>query len=88
MTYSGGGDWEECYELVIYEARTELSWTPGTQKSLVMIGDAIPHPPSYSMNTLKLDWKKEAKKLKDELGCRIYSVQVKDLFNLQYINKI
>ena len=53
-----------------------------------MIGDAIPHPPSYSMNTLKLDWKKEAKKLKDELGCRIYSVQVKDLFNLQYINKI
>lgn len=76
-THTGGGDWEECYELVLYEARTKLSWTPGTQRSLVMIGDAIPHPPSYSMNTLKLDWKKEAKQLYDSLGVKIYSVQVK-----------
>lgn len=53
-----------------------MSWTPGTQRSLVMIGDAIPHPPSYSMNTLKLDWKTEAKKLHDELGVKIYAVQV------------
>ena len=41
-----------------------------------MIGDAIPHPTTYGMNTLKLDWKKEAKKLYDELGVRIYAVQV------------
>ena len=73
---TGGGDWEECYELVLHEARTKLSWTPGTQRSLVMIGDATPHPPSYHMNTLKLDWKKEAKQLYDELGVKIYSVQV------------
>ena len=53
-----------------------MSWTPGTQRSLVMIGDAIPHPPSYSMNRLKLDWKAEAKKLHDELGVKIYAVQV------------
>ena len=72
----GGGDWEECYELVLYEARTKLSWTPGTQRSLVMIGDAIPHGTSYPMNTLKLDWKKEAKQLYDDLGVKIYSVQV------------
>ena len=74
--YVGGGDWEECYELVLYEARTKLSWTPGTQRSLVMIGDAIPHGTSYPMNTLKLDWKKEAKQLYDDLGVKIYSVQV------------
>ena len=60
---------------MLYEAREKLSWTPGTQRSLVMIGDAIPHPPSYPMNTMKLDWKVEAKKLNDECGVKIYAVQ-------------
>ena len=73
---TGGGDWEECYELVFYEARTKLSWSPGTQRSLVMIGDAIPHKCSYPMNEMKLDWEKEAKKLSYELGVRVYAVQV------------
>lgn len=41
-----------------------------------MIGDAIPHPTTYRMNTLKLDWKKEAKQLYNDINCRIYSVQV------------
>lgn len=40
-----------------------------------MIGDAIPHNTSYHLNNLKLDWKKEASKLKSELGVKIYSVQ-------------
>ena len=62
--------------MVLHETRTKLSWTPGTQRSLVMIGDAIPHPPSYPANKQKLDWKTEAKKLHDELGVKIYSVQV------------
>ncbi len=53
-----------------------------------MIGDAIPHPPSYGMNTLKLDWKKEAKQLNDELGCRIYSVQVKDFSVLEFAESL
>ena len=26
---TGGGDFEECYELVLQEARTKLSWQPG-----------------------------------------------------------
>ena len=42
---TGGGDADECYELVLARAQTELSWTPGSQRSLVMIGDANPHPP-------------------------------------------
>jgi hypothetical protein len=28
-----------------------------------MIGDATPHPPSYPLNTLKIDWKKECQVL-------------------------
>ena len=72
---TGGGDWEECYELVLNETREKLSWTPGTQRSLVMIGDAIPHRPSYPMNKKKLDWKVEAQKLLNEVGVKIYAVQ-------------
>jgi hypothetical protein len=41
-----GGDTPECYELVLYEARS-MSWTSGKNKALVMIGDDIPHGPSY-----------------------------------------
>ena len=40
-----GGDWGECYELVMKEAREKLKWSPGTNRVLVMVGDAHPHPP-------------------------------------------
>lgn len=70
-----GYDSDECYELVLRQVREELSWTPDSQRSLVIIGDASPHPPSYHLNTLKIDWKEEAKKLYNEMGVRIYSVQ-------------
>ena len=45
----------------------------------MMIGDAIPHPPSFykfAKSWKEYDWRKEAKDLYDELGVRIYSVQV------------
>ncbi|KAH3864088.1 uncharacterized protein LOC127866744 [Dreissena polymorpha] len=71
---TGGGDSDECYELVLHEVRTKLSWTPGTQRALVMIGDCNPHEPSYKQNTLKLDWRKEADAL-GKMGVRIYAVQ-------------
>ena len=63
---TGGGDWEECYELVLNYART-LNWTPGTQRSLVMIGDAVPHEKDYYLNVMKLDWRQEADILLQEL---------------------
>jgi hypothetical protein len=69
VSSTGGGDADECYELVLYEVRTKLSWSPGTQRSLVMIGDANPHGPDYAQNKLKLDWKKEINMLsKDQVG--------------------
>jgi hypothetical protein len=73
--FAGGGDDPECYELVLNVVRERLSWTHGTKRSLVMIGDALPHPPTDPQNRRKLDWKVEAKKLHDDLGVRIYAVQ-------------
>ncbi len=71
---TGGGDFDECYELVLREAHAELSWRPDSQRALVVIGDATPHAPSYPLNSLKLDWRRECAMLK-ESGIRIYAVQ-------------
>eukprot|EP00058_Branchiostoma_floridae_P019107 XP_002604596.1 hypothetical protein BRAFLDRAFT_92819 [Branchiostoma floridae] len=58
----------------IIQARTQLSWTPGTQRSLVMIGDCGPHAPTYHLNKDNIDWQKEVKLLA-EMGVHIYAVQ-------------
>jgi hypothetical protein len=68
-----GGDLPECYELVLHEART-FSWTSGKNKALVLIGDDIPHPPSYPANTKNLDWRNELGLLM-ESGVNVYAVQ-------------
>ncbi|XP_048778031.2 uncharacterized protein LOC125681830 [Ostrea edulis] len=70
---TGGGDSDECYELVLHEVQN-LTWTPGTQRALVMIGDAHPHDVNYPDNKLKLDWKQEVEKLA-VMGIRVYGVQ-------------
>ena len=69
---TSGGDYPECYELVLHRAR-ELSWRPDAMmKSLVMIGDAPPH--EKNENTYKLDWKEEIEKLANR-NIQIFSVQ-------------
>lgn len=68
---TGGGDAPECYELVLHEAQS-FSWTPDSSKTLVLIGDDIPHAPAQTPQ--KLNWRKEADKLA-ELGVSIYGVQ-------------
>ena len=70
-----GGDADEAYEFVLNRART-LSWTGGTNKALVMIGDCCPHAVGYKYGKIKndLDWKNEAKLL-NEAGIKIYPVQ-------------
>jgi hypothetical protein len=70
---TGGGDAPECYELVLHKAR-QLSWRSGKDKVLVLIGDDVPHGPSYRENTLKLDWQNELGLLK-EAGVHVYGVQ-------------
>ena len=71
---TGGGDSPECYELVLHEARNKVSWETGRNKVLVMIGDDVPHEPSYYGNKKNIDWRKEAQALGRE-GVSVYTVQ-------------
>jgi von Willebrand factor type A domain len=66
-----GGDAPECYELVLHEAQS-LSWTPTNSKTVVLIGDDIPHAPAQTPQ--KLNWRKELDKL-SEMGISVYGVQ-------------
>lgn len=65
-----GGDAPECYELVLHEARS-LSWTARKAKAFVLIGDDVPHGPSYRLNTKNLDWRNEIDCLQ-EMGVSVY----------------
>ena len=71
---TGGGDPEECYELVLKMATEQFSWTPGSQRALIVIGDASPHDADYELNVDNIDWREEVKKLLG-LGIKIYGVQ-------------
>ncbi|XP_052071339.1 uncharacterized protein LOC127709713 [Mytilus californianus] len=75
---TGGGDGPECYELVLRRATEVLSWTPGSKRSLVIIGDDLPHEPGYKYGdfTNDIDWRNECTKLKD-MGVKVYGVAVK-----------
>lgn len=68
-----GGDADECYELVLNSAHSVINWRTDSDKIFILIGDASPHSPSYSMNKDKLDWKDEADKLR-KLGVKVFSV--------------
>lgn len=70
---TGGGDLPECYELMLNEARG-LNWSVNARKVFVLIGDDVPHPPSYPGNTKRLDWRKEAAELA-KLGVTVHAVQ-------------
>lgn len=69
---TGGGDWPECYELVLHEAHTQVNWREGSKRVLVVVGDAIPHPPAH--NPKRLDWRKELDTLTSK-GILVHGVQ-------------
>ena len=66
-----GGDAPECYELVLHQSRS-LSWSEDSHKTLVMIGDDIPHAPAR--NPKKLNWRTELKALIEQ-EITVYGVQ-------------
>ncbi len=68
---TGGGDAPECYELVLHEAQS-LAWTSANSKTLVLIGDDVPHPPAQTPQ--KLNWRQEVDKL-SEIGVTVYGIQ-------------
>jgi hypothetical protein len=67
LSITHGGDDDECYELVLRKTRESLSWTPGSQRSLVVIGDSDPHEPGYKYEQFvnDIDWKAETSQLKE-----------------------
>jgi len=68
-----GGDAPECYEQVLHDARS-LNWKAGANKVLVLIGDNVPHGPTYHLNKLRLDWRNELGLLLEQ-GITVYGVQ-------------
>jgi hypothetical protein len=71
-----GGDWSECYELVLHHVQS-LDWrADADSKILVMIGDATPHRKGYRYGSevAKYDWKEECKALKKQ-DIVVYAVQ-------------
>ena len=68
-----GGDAPECYELVLNRVRS-LKWRSGKSKVLVLIGDDVPHGPTYPGNTEDLDWRNELGLLLEQ-GIHVYAVQ-------------
>ncbi len=69
---TSGGDYPECYELVLRNIKS-LSWRfDATMKSLILIGDAPPH--EKNENPHKIDWREEAESLKNR-NIQVFSVQ-------------
>eukprot|EP00026_Physarum_polycephalum_P003625 Phypoly_transcript_03638.p1 GENE.Phypoly_transcript_03638~~Phypoly_transcript_03638.p1 ORF type:complete len:690 (+),score=148.68 Phypoly_transcript_03638:252-2321(+) len=66
-----GGDAPEAYELALKEARF-FSWEDDTSKALVMIGDEVPHPPSFT--TENINWWEELDCLVN-MGVKVYGVR-------------
>jgi hypothetical protein len=77
LVSANGWDTQECYEMALLEAQ-KLNWSHHSMNDMlvtrcvVMIGDDIPHGPTEYCN---IDWKQELVKLRDEIGCKVYSVQ-------------
>jgi len=68
---SSGGDAPEAYEYALKKAK-KFSWTKDYSKALVIIGDDIPHPPSYT--TKKINWFNEVDALAS-MGVKVYGVR-------------
>lgn len=67
-----GGDQPECYELALRTAR-QMSWRSGKSKVVLLIGDDVPHGPTYPKNTQHIDWRNELQLLL-EASINVYGV--------------
>lgn len=53
---TSGGDSDEFYEVVIHKLNTEPSWRLLSEKSVLLIADAYPHPPTYRFMVGQTDY--------------------------------
>ncbi|KAM9955904.1 hypothetical protein ACTFIW_002112 [Dictyostelium discoideum] len=68
---TNGDDAPECYEYSMRKAR-ELPWSIYSKKSFIIIGDDVPHPPSYTDQHFY--WRNELHYL-TKIGIKVYGVQ-------------
>jgi hypothetical protein len=69
---TGGGDYPECYELVLRTVKS-FSWRADAKmKSVVVIGDAPPHEANETPQ--KINWREEAESLANR-NIQVFSVQ-------------
>ncbi|KAK3606152.1 hypothetical protein CHS0354_010785 [Potamilus streckersoni] len=69
-----GGHGLAVYELVMRQVQENLSWTTGSNRALVLIGDTLPHEANDGENSRRLDWKTEVARLRD-MNVKIYAIQ-------------
>lgn len=79
-----GGDFDECYELVLHTAHADLHWRDDAERVMLLIGDATPHGVGYRDNKDNLDWRIECDKLHD-IGVRVFAVHA--LSNYRVVSK-
>lgn len=76
---TGGGDTQEFYELVIKKITEETTWREGSNKSVLLIGDAPPHPVGYHYGVYcsnnQIDWREEARKA-NKLGIKFDTLSI------------
>lgn len=80
---TSGGDYPECYELVLRNVKS-LQWRmDASMKSLILIGDAPPH--EKNENPHNIDWRVEAESLKNR-NIQVFSVQCLNHGNTEAFN--
>jgi len=72
LEHTWGGDAPEAYERILHEARA-LDWRADAERTFVLIGDDVPHEPSYRDNVGNIDWKLELAELV-KAGIKMYPV--------------
>lgn len=72
---TGGGDQDECYELVIHKFHQSFSWA-SSDRICLLIGDCNPHQVGYTYGTHTnyLDWRKELSICANE-GIVVHAIQ-------------
>lgn len=88
---TGGGDSDEFYELVIKKIVEETSWRPNSERSVLLIADAEPHPLGYTYGKYvinnSIDWRKEARKAAEK-HIKFDTVSINNLKWLKELSKI
>lgn len=59
---SGGWNEGEAYEQALLLANS-LAWRASATKAFILIGDDLPHPPTWPANEKRVDWQAEAQSL-------------------------